>query len=130
MDAFLYAALRAHPWMQVLFDPHGSYLPNVSSANPGKRIRFAQSPVLDSYPDQFEPYTAFGCDMRSMYQGTLFRFPLRSPALAQQSRISKQVRDLDDTRCRFSGANVEPCPCIASLQDAMNTCLLCSSGRC
>ena len=79
------------PSLQVLFDPHCSVLPNVSSANPGKRIKFVQSDVLDTYRDQFEPYVAFGCDMRSHYSGTLFRFPLRSPSLADQSRISKQV---------------------------------------
>lgn len=42
---------------------------------------------------QFDPYKAFGCDMRSHFDGTLFRFPLRSEALAADSRISKQVRD-------------------------------------
>lgn len=75
----------------VLFDPHCSFLPNVSSVNPGKRIKFVQSAVLDTYRDQFEPYATFGCDMRSHYSGTLFRFPLRSASLAEQSRISKQV---------------------------------------
>ena len=82
------------PSLQVLFDPHCSFLPSVSSANPGKRIKFVQSAVLDTYQDQFEPYVAFGCDMRSHYSGTLFRFPLRSASLAEQSRISKQVGEL------------------------------------
>ena len=77
--------------LQVLFDPHCSFLPNVSSVNPGKRIKFVQSAVLDTYRDQFEPYATFGCDMRSHYSGTLFRFPLRSASLEEQSRISKQV---------------------------------------
>ena len=33
-----------------------------------------------------------GCDMRSAYPATLFRFPLRTPEQAAVSRISKQVR--------------------------------------
>lgn len=34
----------------------------------------------------------FGCDMRKEYPATLFRFPLRTPAQAAKSEISKQVR--------------------------------------
>lgn len=34
----------------------------------------------------------FGCDMRKEYPATLFRFPLRTPAQALTSQISKQVR--------------------------------------
>lgn len=37
------------------------------------------------------PYQAFGCDMRSEFSGTLFRFPLRTPEAAAQSQISTQV---------------------------------------
>ena len=102
--------------LQVLFDPHCSFLPSVSSANPGKRIKFVQSAVLDTYQDQFEPYAAFGCDMRSHYSGTLFRFPLRSASLANQSRISKQVGEL----LRGVLASLTPVhsPCPAPLQVA------------
>ena len=38
-------------------------LPGVSSAAPGKRIDFAAFPVLQQFPDQFEPYRLFGCTM-------------------------------------------------------------------
>ena len=102
------------PSLQVLFDPHCSFLPSVSSANPGKRIRFVRSAVLDTYRDQFEPYIAFGCDMRSHYGGTLFRFPLRSPSLAEQSRISKQVGE--PQRGFLAFLDPVDCPSPAQLQ--------------
>ncbi|KAL0374334.1 UNVERIFIED_CONTAM: Sacsin [Sesamum radiatum] len=62
----------------VLFDPQGVYLPNVSTANPGKRIEYVTSKAISVYKDQFFPYCAFGCDMKSPFHGTLFRFPLRN----------------------------------------------------
>ncbi|KAK9115561.1 hypothetical protein Sjap_014508 [Stephania japonica] len=62
----------------VLFDPQGVYLPNVSSANPGKRIEYVSSSAISLYQDQFFPYCAFGCDMKNSFPGTLFRFPLRN----------------------------------------------------
>ena len=75
-----------------IFDPHCEHLPNISAVNPGKRIDFVATSAQRDHPDQFEPYQAFGCDARSTFQGTLFRFPLRSPELAARSRISKQAR--------------------------------------
>ena len=115
--------------LQVLFDPHCSFLPSVSSANPGKRIKFVQSAVLDAYRDQFEPYAAFGCDMRSHYSGTLFRFPLRSPSLAERSRISKQVGELLRNSLATLAHVHRPSP--AQLQVAATTCTAAAtSGPC
>ena len=75
----------------VIFDPHCRYIPGITSSNPGKRINFVDSPAAAEHPDQFAPYKVFGCDTKSFFQGTLFRFPLRTEAHAQTSRISKQV---------------------------------------
>lgn len=75
----------------VIFDPHCNYLPNITPQNPGKRINFVESSAADAHPDQFTPYQAFGCDARSYFNGTLFRFPLRTAEQAACSRISKQV---------------------------------------
>ncbi|GJN26046.1 hypothetical protein PR202_gb13944 [Eleusine coracana subsp. coracana] len=36
----------------VVFDPQGAYLPNVSSANPGKRIDYVSSSAISMYTDQ------------------------------------------------------------------------------
>jgi sacsin len=75
----------------VLFDPHCEHLPGIIASNPGKRIDYVASAAARQHPDQFAPFCAFGCDARSFFPGTLFHFPLRTPALAARSRISKQV---------------------------------------
>lgn len=85
----------------VIFDPQGVYLPNVSIANPGKRIEFVTSSALSLYKDQFLPYRAFGCDMKIPFAGTLFRFPLRNADQASNSKLSKQVFLEEDISSMF-----------------------------
>eukprot|EP00854_Cymbomonas_tetramitiformis_P005339 gene5339-6482_t len=62
----------------VYFDPHASHLPGSSAAQPGLKIKVAAD-LLHHFPDQFTPFLHFGCSMATPYDGTLFRFPLRSP---------------------------------------------------
>jgi hypothetical protein len=62
----------------VYFDPHCLHLPRVSSTDPGKRIDFTEASVAEQYPDQFQPYCVWGNDMRRRFDGTVFRFPLRT----------------------------------------------------
>lgn len=85
----------------VLFDPQGVYLPNVSAANPGKRIDYVSSSAVSLYTDQFSPYCAFGCDMKSPFHGTLFRFPLRDADQAANSKLSKQAYLEEDISSMF-----------------------------
>ncbi|KAH6783246.1 zinc finger protein [Perilla frutescens var. hirtella] len=85
----------------VLFDPQGIYLPNVSTANPGKRIEYVSSSAISLYTDQFLPYCAFGCDMKSPFHGTLFRFPLRGADQAANSKLSKQAYLEEDISSMF-----------------------------
>lgn len=86
----------------VLFDPQGTYLPNVSAANPGKRLDYVSSSAISLYNDQFAPYCAFGCDMKKPFPGTLFRFPLRSADQAAVSKLSRQAYTEDDISYMFS----------------------------
>ncbi|KAK9663814.1 hypothetical protein RND81_14G000300 [Saponaria officinalis] len=86
----------------VLFDPQGVYLPNVSAANPGKRIEYVSSSAISLYADQFFPYCAFGCDMKSSFNGTLFRFPLRNADQASVSKLSRQAYTEDDVSSMFT----------------------------
>uniref|UniRef100_A0A9I9DSX1 RING-type domain-containing protein n=1 Tax=Cucumis melo TaxID=3656 RepID=A0A9I9DSX1_CUCME len=74
----------------VMFDPHACNLPGISPSHPGLRIKYAGRKILEQFPDQFSPYLHFGCDMEKPFPGTLFRFPLRSPALASRSEIKKE----------------------------------------
>ncbi|KAL8139892.1 hypothetical protein V2J09_005913 [Rumex salicifolius] len=85
----------------VIFDPQGIYLPNVSAANPGKRIEYTSSSAISLFKDQFLPYCAFGCDMQSPFNGTLFRFPLRNADQAANSRLSRQAYFEDDVQTMF-----------------------------
>ncbi|CAH9144035.1 unnamed protein product [Cuscuta epithymum] len=85
----------------VLFDPQGAYLPNVSTANPGKRIEYVSSSVISLYKDQLDPYIAFNCDMKNPFCGTLFRFPLRNADQAATSMLSKQAYSEDDIASMF-----------------------------
>ncbi|XP_021724690.1 uncharacterized protein LOC110692006 isoform X2 [Chenopodium quinoa] len=86
----------------VLFDPQGVYLPNVSASNPGKRIEYVSSSALSHYKDQFFPYCAFGCNMKSTFNGTLFRFPLRNAEQAAESKLSRQAYSEDDISSMFT----------------------------
>ena len=70
------------------FDPHCKFLPSPSYTNPGKIVDFVKAPVADRYPSQFQPYEVFGCDMRKSFDGTLFRFPLRTEEQAVVSNLS------------------------------------------
>lgn len=85
----------------VLFDPQGVYLPNVTAANPGKRLDYVSSSAISVYKDQFSPYCAFGCDMKRPFTGTLFRFPLRSADQAAVSKLSRQAYLEDDISSMF-----------------------------
>lgn len=96
----------------VTFDPHVNFLPGATASQPGIRIKFtsdtknsdtkgttgttagkgksAKSAKLkEKFPDQFTPLCFFGNDLNKYFDGTLFRFPLRTKSLAQQSEISK-----------------------------------------
>jgi sacsin len=77
----------------VMFDPHERYVPGATSTSRGIKIKFKGSDLLDQFPDQFEPYKKFGCDMKNKFKGTLFRFPLRTSVTAADSEISKTTFD-------------------------------------
>jgi hypothetical protein len=47
------------------------------SSRPGLKIPFLKQDVLAQFPDAFTPYLTFGCTLKSYFNGTLFRFPLR-----------------------------------------------------
>lgn len=83
----------------VFFDPHTKYLGRVltNKGKPGIRLNLdTHRHKIQHVTDQFKPYNGvFGCDfgrdsaMKS-YEGTLFRFPLRTAEQARTSEISSQ----------------------------------------
>jgi hypothetical protein len=83
----------------VIFDPHCSFAPGATLIQPGLRIRCQGNSLRSTFPDQFIPFEFFGCDFNTPYNGTIFRFPLRTAALARRSEISKRsysIEDLED----------------------------------
>lgn len=76
----------------VLFDPHMCHLRGSRGVpEPGKRIRFthkAARQLLREHPASFAPYDLFGCAIPRRFDGTLFRFPLRTPEQAEHSEVS------------------------------------------
>ena len=70
-----------------MFDPHTSFLPGATLQQPGMKIKFVGSNLAQQFPDQFNPYCFFGCDLQKAFPGTLFRFPLRSKEGAKASEI-------------------------------------------
>ena len=82
----------------VIFDPHTTYLGNVigSTRKPGIRIDLNKDVKrLNSFKNQFKPFNGvFGCDLHldkedNSFDGTLFRFPLRTAEQAARSEIKK-----------------------------------------
>jgi sacsin len=98
------------------FDPHCEFLPNITAANPGKRIDFVAHAVAAAHADQFAPYACFGCDMAALFEGTLFRFPLRTPEQAARSRLSKQAYTVDALRAVLAAFQKEAVHCLLFLR--------------
>ena len=90
----------------VMFDPQAKFLPDVNPANPGKRIDILSSTVQQHFTDQIAPYAAFGSDLKSQFNGTLFRLPLRTAEQATSSRLSTKIHTTDDllSLLRYAGA--------------------------
>ncbi|XP_067047063.1 sacsin-like [Acropora muricata] len=82
----------------VIFDPHTTYLGNViaNTRKPGIKIDLNKDVKrLHSFKNQFKPFNGvFGCDLHlekehNSFDGTLFRFPLRTREQAARSEIKK-----------------------------------------
>ena len=78
----------------VVFDPQAKYIPGINLANPGKLVDFSTErglQLVKSLPSLFGPLKVFGCDFTSSFQGTMFRFALRSSTMAETSLLSHQA---------------------------------------
>ena len=86
----------------VIFDPNLQHLTGkANETHPGLRFDLAKNArPLKTFIDQFQPYhDVFHCntkpegETRFNYNGTLFRFPLRTETQAKRSKISHEVYD-------------------------------------
>ena len=103
----------------VIFDPNTFYLGNAirNKAKPGMKINVNKNAKkLRKFRNQFKPFNGiFGCDLHldkedNSYEGTLFRFPLRTKEQAMKSEIrqsdydSKQMKELLQRFIRGAGS--------------------------
>jgi hypothetical protein len=70
-----------------MFDPHTRFLPGSTLNQPGIKLKFVKSDFSEQFPDQFNPYKMFGCDFKEHFNGTLFRFPLRTEEMGKSSEV-------------------------------------------
>ena len=91
----------------VIFDPHTTYLGKVigNTRKPGIRIDLNKDVKrLQRFKNQFKPFNSiFGCDLHletedNSFDGTLFRFPLRTAEQAAKSEIKKLVYNDQEMR--------------------------------
>jgi len=84
------------------FDPNAKYL-DPSRKRKGNRINFIEQEFKKRFPDQCYPYEAIeGCDLEREFRGTLFRLPLRTSRLAEQSEISNRAVEIQEMLRLFS----------------------------
>ena len=86
------------------FDPHTTHLGELlkDKSRPGIRLNLKSNPKVPiAFPDQFKPYEGvFGCTFERkgeafFYDGTLFRFPLRTMRQASESEICGKYYNKD-----------------------------------
>ena len=77
-----------------VFDPHCKYVPRASDAKPGRMYKDIDK-LKKKFPDVFPCYLE---ELFPIKNATMFRFPLKSQEMAEESRISKKpvtVHQLD-----------------------------------
>ena len=99
--------------MLCVFDPHCSYVPGASPAEPG--IRFDQVGDLEeNFSDIFNCYLPEHFDVSSC--GCLIRLPLRSDSMARHSEISHQAVHISDIEKMLLDLQLEACEILLFLK--------------
>ena len=88
-----------------VFDPHKWYLGKAIRNKPGMKIDLNKDVTrLHQFTDQFKPFNGiFGCDLHldkedNSFNGTLFRFPLRTREQAARSEIKNECYSNQEMR--------------------------------
>ncbi len=86
----------------VMFDPQATFVPGINPANPGKMVDCSKEngrKLVQSLPQVFDPLKVFGCKLEGEdFNGTTFRFALRTAEQAKVSRLSRQSHPIDKMR--------------------------------
>ena len=94
----------------VLFDPQAAFVPNINPANPGKMIDVTSQQgkkLVESLPNVFEPLKCFGSSLTRDFDGTIFRFALRTSEQAATSKLSRQSHSLEAMRSLLNQLKTE-----------------------
>jgi hypothetical protein len=83
-----------------ILDPHQKYA-TAKDPSPGRRYDFIESALLERYEDQMAPFCMFNQNLHEEFDGTLFRFPLRTSEVAERSAISSKVVTVTEVRDMF-----------------------------
>ena len=90
----------------VMFDPQASYVPGINPANPGKMVDCSKEngrTLVQSLPQVFDPLKVFGCKLQGEdFNGTIFRFALRTDEQAEVSRLSRQSHPIEKIKALLS----------------------------
>ena len=77
-----------------VFDPHCQYVPDANPQEPG-RMYTDTAKLKETFPDVFSCYLG---EHFTLEDSTMFRFPLRTPEMAETSKLSKVPVKLEEVR--------------------------------
>ncbi|CAG8738458.1 25509_t:CDS:2, partial [Dentiscutata erythropus] len=76
----------------VLIDPHARGYCNLPPGQRGFKADFVEYDLVKNYPDQFKPFSvALNNTLDGFYNGTIFRYSLRTETDAAESEISNKI---------------------------------------
>ncbi len=100
-----------------ILDPQQKYARARVDVSPGRRYDFIASKLCDEYPDQMKPFCIFDQSLQQEFNGTLFRFPLRTSELSKRSAISRDVHTGEDVLAMFKDFEKEACHTLLFLKN-------------
>ncbi|CAG8555991.1 6851_t:CDS:2 [Racocetra persica] len=115
----------------VLIDPHERQYCNVKPGQRGFKADFLEHDLLNEHPDQFDPFLIefikselikknrhqFENVPDRFYNGTIFRYPLRTSRDAEESEISNKEHKVEDIKKLFDiFFNVDNISCLLFLK--------------
>ncbi|KAF0529726.1 Sacsin [Gigaspora margarita] len=86
----------------VLIDPHARGYCDLPPGQRGFKADFVKHNLVKKYPDQFMPFSvALNNSLNEFYNGTIFRYSLRTKIDAAESEISDQIYHIDQIKEMF-----------------------------
>ncbi|CAG8632124.1 672_t:CDS:2, partial [Dentiscutata heterogama] len=102
----------------VLIDPHARGYCDQPPGQRGFKGDFVEHDLVKKYPDQFMPFSvALNNNLNEFYNGTIFRYSLRTKMDAKESEISDKIYQIDQIKEMFETFfNVDNITCLMFLK--------------